>query len=192
MVNKLAAVDRRCRSCAEQINGGGFDVFLAHPCKFFAATSIGRHVDVPKHLYLQEPYRSVYQACPRLPGVGPPPPDVWPSISYLKGFLRDLVEAQAKRVQVREELANVCGFDRILVNSYFSREGVLRAFGIDSTVCYMGVDTESFRPTGCGQGGIRRRTGQHPGAQGPGYRGGRAGHDRGGMEAGLRLDRQRR
>jgi glycosyltransferase involved in cell wall biosynthesis len=35
-------------------------------------------------------------------------------------------------------------FDRILVNSFFSREGILRAFGINSTVCYLGIDTERF------------------------------------------------
>ncbi|HZW79304.1 MAG TPA: glycosyltransferase family 4 protein, partial [Candidatus Deferrimicrobiaceae bacterium] len=35
-------------------------------------------------------------------------------------------------------------FDQILVNSSFSRESVLRAFGVDSKVCYLGVDTERF------------------------------------------------
>jgi glycosyltransferase involved in cell wall biosynthesis len=34
-----------------------------------------------------------------------------------------------------------------LVNSAFSRESLLRAYNLDSTVCYLGIDTHRFRPT---------------------------------------------
>ena len=34
----------------------------------------------------------------------------------------------------------------ILANSYFSREAILRAYGMNSFVSYLGVDTEIFRP----------------------------------------------
>jgi len=33
------------------------------------------------------------------------------------------------------------------VNSLFSRESVLRAYGLDAKVCYLGVDTRLFHPT---------------------------------------------
>ncbi|MGZ5552940.1 MAG: glycosyltransferase family 4 protein, partial [Chthoniobacterales bacterium] len=36
----------------------------------------------------------------------------------------------------------------ILVNSLFSRESVLRAYGLESRVCYLGVDSDKFKPTG--------------------------------------------
>ena len=36
----------------------------------------------------------------------------------------------------------------ILVNSRFSRESIMRAYGRDSKVSYLGIDTELFRPTG--------------------------------------------
>jgi glycosyltransferase involved in cell wall biosynthesis len=36
----------------------------------------------------------------------------------------------------------------VLANSYFSRESMLRAYGIDASVCYLGVDTEQFRDCG--------------------------------------------
>ncbi len=52
------------------------------------------------------------------------------------------------RVQAREEVDNAAAFDRILVNSYFSRESVLRAYGLDSEVCYLGIDTEHFSDKG--------------------------------------------
>jgi glycosyltransferase involved in cell wall biosynthesis len=44
----------------------------------------------------------------------------------------------------RQELENARAFDRILVNSYFSRESVSRAYGIDAHVCYLGVDSDLF------------------------------------------------
>lgn len=32
------------------------------------------------------------------------------------------------------------------MNSFFSRESVLRAYGLDSKVCYLGIDTNLFQP----------------------------------------------
>ena len=36
----------------------------------------------------------------------------------------------------------------ILTNSYFSRESILRSYGLNSFVSYLGVDTEIFKPLG--------------------------------------------
>jgi glycosyltransferase involved in cell wall biosynthesis len=52
------------------------------------------------------------------------------------------------RIQAREELAGIRAYDRVLTNSYFSRESMLRAYGVDSSVCYLGVDTERYRDCG--------------------------------------------
>jgi glycosyltransferase involved in cell wall biosynthesis len=37
---------------------------------------------------------------------------------------------------------------RVLVNSYFTRESIYRIYGINGRVCYLGVDTDHFRPLG--------------------------------------------
>ncbi len=147
MVDQLAAMDRHSIACSSEIDRGGFDVLLAHPCQFFRATSIGRHVGIPSVLYLQEPYRWLYEAWPRLPWLAIPARSGGAAATHWKAFIRDLIAVQAKRVQAREELANVDGFDRILANSMFSRESILRAFGVDSEVCYLGVDLAAFHPT---------------------------------------------
>jgi glycosyltransferase involved in cell wall biosynthesis len=55
---------------------------------------------------------------------------------------------QTLRLQAKQEWLNAQACDRILVNSYFSRESVRRAYGVDATVCYLGVDTELFRNVG--------------------------------------------
>lgn len=142
---QLASMDAHCRACAEEIDRGGFDVLFANCCQFFRATSIGRFSKLPSVIYLGEPYRWLYEAMPRLRWLAPPrrtEPLFRPSV--LRAALVDFRSIRSWRVQAREELANAAAFSRILVNSYFSRESVLRAYGLDSDVCYLGIDTDRF------------------------------------------------
>jgi glycosyltransferase involved in cell wall biosynthesis len=145
-IDKIEAIKLQCQKCAEEINQGGFDLLFAHPCMFYAAPFIGRYVSIPKVLYLQEPHRRLYEALPRLPWVALEPSNqaAW-SFNQSHRFLWDLSEVQALRVQAREELHNAQAFDLILVNSYFSRESLLRAYNLDSEVCYLGVDLNRFQ-----------------------------------------------
>lgn len=142
-VDDIAAMDRHCRECAAQMRQGGFDVLFANTCAFYAAAAIGRHVELPRVLYLQEPYRMLYEARPDLPWVALPsdPPR---GLRYLKQSWRDIVNVQALRIRARQELVNAKSYDAILVNSYFSRESVLRAYNLDTSVCYLGIDTDLF------------------------------------------------
>lgn len=142
----LKALDRHSRRCAEAINKGGFDVLFAGGSLPFAVTSLARYVKLPTLLYLQEPTRQLYEAIPRLP---------WPAIdsngsrlSASRDRVRDAVVVHGMRIQAREELAGIRGYDRVLTNSYFSRESILRAYGVTPSVCYLGVDTERFRDRG--------------------------------------------
>jgi glycosyltransferase involved in cell wall biosynthesis len=56
----------------------------------------------------------------------------------------DYVRVRSLRIQAREELVSAQAFASILVNSLFSRESVLRAYGLDAKVCYLGIDTNLF------------------------------------------------
>ena len=145
----IAAMDAHCRACATAIDAGGFDVVLAHPCMWFRTTAIGRLVRTPALLYLQEPMRRLYEAQPGLPWLARPR-DAWspwrPS-TWRKTFV-DVRTLRNNRVQAREEVANAAAFARILVNSYFSRESLLRAYGLDSEVCYLGIDSTHFTDRG--------------------------------------------
>ncbi len=148
VVDRIHAMNRHCQQCAEEINRGDFDVLVANPCAFFGTSPIARYIKIPKVIYLQEPYRLLYEALPRLPWLALPPPTQpwWTSRSYSLMFVRNLLEVQGLRVKLREELENAQAFDLILVNSLFSRESVSRAYGIDSKVCYLGIDCELFKP----------------------------------------------
>lgn len=148
-VERLAAFRAHCLQCADEINAGGFDVLFANSCTWYRTSYLGGGVTIPSVLYLQEPYRWLYESLPQLPWAALPPPGRrWWSPGYLSWFLQDTIETQALRIQVREERAMARGFDKILVNSLYSRESVRRAYGLDSEVCYLGVDCELFRPLG--------------------------------------------
>jgi glycosyltransferase involved in cell wall biosynthesis len=147
-IARLTTMHEHCRSCATAINAGGFDILLAHPCRFFRTSSIGRHVLIPSCLYLQEPNRSLYEAAPRLPWIAKATPTSGGPLSRLKAKLGEHADLRSIRILARAECDNAAAFDRLLVNSFFSRESVLRAYGLDARVCYLGVDTEKFRPLG--------------------------------------------
>ena len=152
-VHQLRRLEGHCRRCAEEIDAGGFDVLFAGSCLFTGSAPIARHVKLPSALYLQEPYRLFYESLPRLPWRALPTAKGL-SPSRFRAYVRDLLRVQGYRIKVREELANAQAFDRILVNSLFSRESVKRAYGLTSTVCYLGVDTQRFRPTGAPREGF--------------------------------------
>jgi len=139
----LPAMHEHSKTCAQQIEAGGFDLLFANTCELLHTPMIGQHVSkIPKLLYLQDPFRALYEAMPRLRLAAPPPG------ADLKARVKDRVDLSSGRKQAAEELASAESYGQILVNSYFSREAILRAFALDSRVCYLGIDTEEFRPLG--------------------------------------------
>lgn len=144
-----AALDDHCRRCAAQITSGGFDVLFANTCQFVRAAPIARYIAIPSVLYLQEPYRWLYEALPRLRWLAPPVAHgARPSLRALRRSFVDWRNIRNWRVQARDEVDSAAAFTRVLANSYFSRESILRAYGLESTVCYLGIDTSHFTDPG--------------------------------------------
>jgi glycosyltransferase involved in cell wall biosynthesis len=143
---RLKAMYEHSRRCARQIEAGGFDILWANSCHFFGSPQIARHIRLPSVLYLQEPCRWLYEASPRLPWLALSPDGYSSRYSprFIRRWLYDWVSLSAARVQAREELRNAKAFTSILVNSLYSRESVLRAYGIQAYTCYLGVDTNLF------------------------------------------------
>ncbi|HXY07376.1 MAG TPA: glycosyltransferase family 4 protein [Terriglobales bacterium] len=142
---KLRAMGRHSRECAQQINAKKFDLLFAASCILYHTPSIGRFLDIPSVLYLQEPNRPLYEAQPELPWSAL----TWTSkdllrIRFWQRALLHRVRLSGIRVLAREERRSALAFDQILVNSFFSRESVLRTLGVNSQVCYLGVDTDKF------------------------------------------------
>lgn len=51
-------------------------------------------------------------------------------------------------LQERRAERNIRQADLVITNSAFAREGLYRAYGVESRVAYLGVDIERFRPLG--------------------------------------------
>ncbi len=136
-ITSLKSISRRC---ARQINNGGFDILFSANCKYQAAPPIARYTDLSSVLYSQEPYRKFYE-----PGLCEP----WiqlndPKIRMPK-TTRPVFHAKKR---MTEELRNVRAFDKVLANSEYSRNKMNKVYGIETEVCYMGIDTDFFRNTG--------------------------------------------
>lgn len=147
---KLAAMERHCTDCAKQISKGNYDVLFVASCCFFASSPMARLVEkIPSILYLQEPFRRLYEALPELPWLAlPATAKSLFQPKALKMFARDLINIRGFRLQAREERRNAGNFDKILVNSLYSRESVLRSYGLDAEVCYLGIDGDYFKFNG--------------------------------------------
>ncbi|MEI8138450.1 MAG: glycosyltransferase family 4 protein [bacterium] len=144
----LRALENHVRQCAEEIQQGEFDVILAHPSRLFYMHPLARFTQIPSVLYLQEIYRCIHEARPALPWEAlPDPVRRYGSPSYWRWFAINLLDTQTDRMVMREERKAAMEWDAILCNSFFSRETIVRAYGIDARVCYLGIDTSSFSPT---------------------------------------------
>jgi glycosyltransferase involved in cell wall biosynthesis len=142
---KLRSMERHSRECARQMHQKRFDLLFAASCILYHTPPIARFVNMPTVLYLQEPNRPLYEAQPELPWPGMiwTKPDLF-SLSFWRRALSRRLRLPGIRAVAREERRSALAFDQILVNSFFSRESVLRAFGIEAKVCYLGVDTDHF------------------------------------------------
>lgn len=131
---RFEAMDAHSRILNEKVQG--FDLLYSLTCLDFAAPRVGRFVTILKSLSLAEPSRMLYEANPTL------------AISYpehRENSLKDRLVTRNYRLLAREERLNAAAFDQLQVNSFFSREAVLKTYGLDSKVVYLGVDTDLFR-----------------------------------------------
>lgn len=144
---RLRAMTRHSQVAAAAMAAFQPDVFLLHPCQWFRAPMVARWLPDPTVIYLQEPFRPLYEAMPRLRWIGGLPEDRCEraAIAGLRRVVEMLRRASDRR-QAREELRVILSATQVLVNSRYSREVVLRVFGRDARVCRLGVDTRTFAP----------------------------------------------
>ncbi|MGA9768304.1 MAG: glycosyltransferase family 4 protein [Blastocatellia bacterium] len=144
-INRLRAMDKACKQSAKEIEAGGFDILFASSCLLYNMPQVMRYARGPKVVYLQEPCRLLYEARPVLPWVGRVEGKNVSLLTRTGRFVFDQLQGQSFRIQARREWSAAHSCDRILVNSYYSRESLLRAYGRSAKVCYLGVDTSLFR-----------------------------------------------
>lgn len=138
----LASLERVNRQAAVAINEGKYDVAFTHDCRFTQNPDVLRFLAVPSVHYCHHGARS------RLPG----PKEVSPSkgdlLKRLKGAYYYLPTHVYPYLRERRAAQNICRAHLVVTNSVFAREGLFRAYGVQSKVVYLGVDVERFRPLG--------------------------------------------
>lgn len=130
--------------CAREMSELGPDIVFAHSCQFYRVPAIGQYLRLPAVLYLHEPNRRLYEATfPAFPWAARQARRPIRPVSIRK-FADELSGVQQARIHVGAETRWVHAFDEVLVNSLYSRESVLRAYGRLSRVCLLGIDTARF------------------------------------------------
>lgn len=149
---QVEAMNRHCQRCAREMSGGAFDILFAGACREFRVASIAWYVEMPSVLYLGEPHRQYFEAYPLPPWAADERrPGWWHSPRDMRQAVRRGVQVRKNEVRVREEVRNASAFTKILCNSLYSCESILRAYGLDAEVCYLGVDETHFMPAENGE-----------------------------------------
>jgi glycosyltransferase involved in cell wall biosynthesis len=144
----IKLINKHNIDCVREIEAKNFDLLFANSCTVTYMPYIGKFTSLPKILYLGEPYRPLYESMPE---------NVWQApynklrLKKIKRIIYDYQLNYSRRIKVLNEVEAAKSYDKILVNSLFSRENILRAYGTDATVCYLGIDTENFKPAASGK-----------------------------------------
>lgn len=142
---EVKALERIYREMAGDINRGGYDLLYTHPCLPTLAPDLLRFVNLPTVFYCQDTLRRAYEwTLGEAPGY-----DAIKETLFRRKALGAVVTPVARAWARREErryVQNLRAATLVLVNSWYSREGVLRTTGVDARVCYLGVDADFFHP----------------------------------------------
>ena len=141
----LDVLDEVYARVAAEIDAGGYDVVYVHHCRFLLSPFLLRRLRTPSVYFCQDTLRYAHEWALE------PHPDYDTARGgllrrRLRGQLVGLPQAALLHRQDERNAANARAATLTLANSWYSREAILRAYGIAARVCYLGVDSEFFRP----------------------------------------------
>lgn len=116
---------------AKDIKSKGYDYIFVHPSKFTQAPFLLRFLNNCIY-YCQEPLRIVYD--PFLS-----------DISLIK-FPKNIYEFLNRQIRKWVDKKNFGNAHIVLANSKFSKEFIGKSYEKEAEVCYLGVDTDLFKP----------------------------------------------
>ncbi|MBN1259945.1 MAG: glycosyltransferase family 4 protein [Anaerolineae bacterium] len=127
------------REIAETINAGEYDVVFAHACMFTFIPTVMRYLQIPSVYYLHEPFGPTFTRefdRPYLERHG------------IRRYLHRLapIAALYKNHLERIRRQSVDRTTLLLANSEFTRQEIMRAYGVAAPVVRCGVNFESFKP----------------------------------------------
>ena len=135
----LGDIERVEREIAKTLNEKKYDVILCEQDRFISTPFVLKHLESAFIYYCQQPPRG----------------EEFRSIRNISetdneeanlGVLARLWNWYRLSRSLNIDKYNASASTYTLANSYFSRESILRAYGINAFVSYLGVDTELFKP----------------------------------------------
>lgn len=120
------------KKIATEIDKQHFDFVFVHPSQFTHAPFILRFLKTPIVYFCQEPLRTVYD----------PTVSISPDLSVFKRKYEEMSRAFKKKI----DTVNIKKANIVLANCKYTRGNIRKAYGINSYVCYLGVDPSLFKP----------------------------------------------
>jgi glycosyltransferase involved in cell wall biosynthesis len=128
------------RDIANAIDKGEYDIVFCEQDRFTMSPFFLKFVKKPTVYFCQQPSRfneKVLREVSRRAGYRD-------NLNPVRSWIRRQFAKRTPRI----DRANASHARYVLVNSNFSKESVLRSYGLDSHVSYLGVDTGLFKPSG--------------------------------------------
>jgi len=137
----LARIQRVSRRIARRIDAAGYDVVFVHPCRLENSPSVLRYLTrAPSVFFCQEPLRRLYEPMPDRP---------YEQSTSAARRLMDRIDPLPKIYHATLkwlDRRNIRRAGSVLVNSEHMRARVEETYQIRTSVNYLGVDTDAFRP----------------------------------------------
>lgn len=119
---------------SRDIDAKKYDIAFIHPSQFTQAPFILRFIKTKKVYYCQEHLRIAYQSAFAIPR----------DLRWPKRLYENVIRSVRKTI----DRDNIKRADIILANSHYTQGNIQSAYGLKSTVSYLGVDTQVFKPSG--------------------------------------------
>jgi glycosyltransferase involved in cell wall biosynthesis len=133
------------KKIAHHIDSQDYDLVFVHPCQYTNSPGLLRFLNTPSLFYCHEILRLVYD-----PPIRHEIPISFRSlldkIDPMPGIYRDLLAS--------EDRQNLFAAGSVLVNSKYSQNRFNQIYGIQTKLCYHGVNTNLFTPLGLKRSGF--------------------------------------
>lgn len=133
----LADLEETQKRLADIINRGEYDVVFVEQDRYTMSPFFLKFVKKPTVYYCQQPLR--YNEA-ILQKISQEKTSKYPQL--IRKIWRKYFASKLQEID--KENASFAKY--ILANSYFSRESIVRSYGLNSFVSYLGVDTDIFKP----------------------------------------------
>lgn len=139
LAKDLLTLARIEEQAAQAIHRESYDMVFSHDCRLALNPHVLRFLKTPATHFCH------HGAGSRLPN-----PDENESVRGLIDWAKSAYYALPNRwypwLRERRAAENIRRAKVVLANSYFAREGLYRAYGVEAEVVYLGVDSDRFRP----------------------------------------------